>query len=93
MQNRSGVWQNHPFDHGMRNIALMPESYVLIRRYHVASKQSRATGNIFGTDRIPLMGHGRRPFLTLSESFLDLSDFAPLKSANFHRHFLERCPD
>src|ERR1700722_9198541 len=83
------VRADHPFDRGMRNVALVPERDILqSRRYSRAYDPGKA-GEILGQDRIALMRHGGGARLPLGEIFLGSKTARTLERADFGREPLD----
>src|SRR6266542_308743 len=74
----------------MRDVALVPERDVLERRHRVRANQPGESRDLLAADRVALMWHRGRAFLSLAERLLDFADLGLLQAANLERELLER---
>ena len=91
-QNR-GIWTDNPFDRRMADVALVPQRHVFHRRQGVAPKQAGQAGEVFGGNRVALMGHCRRALLPLRKILFNLPDLSVLEQTYLGCHFFDRTAD
>ena len=77
----------------MRDVALVPERDVLETDDAVCANHSRDAADAFRNDRIALVRHRARTFLTFRETFLRLAHFGALPVTNIQRKLIQRRSD
>src|SRR5258708_30553211 len=73
----------------MADIALMPKGDVLERGDSIAAKHASQAAEPLPGDRVALVRHRARPFLTFRKEFFGLEDFGPLEVAELGRPALD----
>src|SRR6185369_16039408 len=84
---------DEPLDRGVRDIALVPEGYVLQRRGDRRADHAGEPGEVFGQDRVALVRHGRRALLARREVFLRFQHFGALEVADLDGEAFDRAGD
>src|ERR1700733_10632042 len=69
----------------MRNIALVPEGDVFQRYNRISTHHAREAGQSFPSNRIPLVRHSARTFLTFGERLLGFENFRALQMPKLYR--------
>src|SRR6267378_3280601 len=77
----------------MRNIAFVPERYVLESDDAVRAHDSSHPANALGEDRVALVRHGARSLLTFFEFLLRFTHFGPLPVTNLQSELVQRRSD
>ncbi len=77
----------------MRDIALVPQRDVLVRRQRVGAHDARQAREVLAQDRVALVRHRGRALLPLAERLLRLAHLGALQMADLYRKLLERRGD
>src|SRR3954470_22232737 len=77
----------------MRNVALVPQSYIFEANQAVSPDNARQTAYSLRKDGVSLVRHRARPLLPFPEPFLSLAYFRPLPVADLKREFVQRRRD
>ena len=92
IEHDARIRENNALGRTVRDIAFVPERYVLESSNCVTAHQSSESGNAFGFVRIALVRHGRTALVAFAETLFGFRNFAALQVANFHGDLLEcRC--
>src|SRR2546423_2248189 len=73
----------------MRDVAFVPQRYVLESRLRIRPHDSRQSANLFGSNRIALMRHGRATLLTFGKELLGLTYLGALQVPDFESNLLQ----
>ena len=71
----------------------MPEGDVFVGCGHIAPEHTGASAHVFRTDRVALVRHCARTFLTFAEGLFHLMHLGALQTAYLHGHLLDRGSD
>jgi len=74
----------------MRNIPLVPQSDIFVRRQHVPANHPRQAANLLTSHWIALVGHGGAAALLAAKMFFGLAHFGALQVANLHCNFFQQ---
>src|SRR5467141_45303 len=77
----------------MRNIAFMPERYILKSHDAVRAHDPSHPANALGEDRVTLVRHGARSLLTFFEFLLRFTHFGSLPVTNLQSELIQRRSD
>lgn len=84
-----GVGEDDSLGGGVRDVALVPEGYVLERGLGVSAHDAGEAGDLLAGDGIALVWHRAGTFLFLREELLGLADLGALQMADLGGDLVE----